>query len=253
LGYSRLMRPPLFRTRFFWGVREPEPFLAHLEGLFGTLKIDSGVFASDSLIVWGRNLGFLDDEAFVAAYQRNAQALHERGILWRTATVIWAARQAARREGGFVELGCYAGTTARILVETVDLGDRPYYLYDLFEHEESHVHHAMPEHGPGLFERVKTRFEDKPNVHVIRGFVPDSFEQGVPDKIAFAHIDMNNAQAELGALEALKDRFVPGAILLFDDFGQIPYREQHLKERAWFAERGIPILELPTGQGLVIW
>jgi len=29
--------------------------------------------------------------------------------------------------------------------------------------------------------------------------------------------------------------------------------QQHIAETEWFARRGIPVLELPTSQGLAIW
>ena len=167
--------------------------------------------------------------------------------------MVWAARQALRREGDFIECGCYKGTSARILVDSVDLGERQYFLYDIFEHNASMNHNAMPDHGEGLFAATQARFADCQNVTVIKGPVPESFSQGLPDKIAFAHIDMNNAPAEIGALEAIEDRLVPGAVIVLDDFGALPYRAQHIAETEWFAKRGVPVLELPTSQGLVIW
>lgn len=239
--------------RFHWWVKEEPKFWESLNSLLGSLRSKRGIYSSDSLIVWGRNLGFLDDAAFLKAWDENAKAPHERGILWRTAVLVWAARQALRRDGGFIECGCYAGTSMKIVMETVDLASRDVFLYDLFDHSETMVHHAMPDHGPDLYERVKARFSDRPNVSVIQGYVPQSFELGVPDKICFAHIDMNNAPAEIAALEALAPRLVPGAVIVLDDFGQLPYEPQHVEERAWFANRGVPILELPTGQGVVIW
>jgi predicted O-methyltransferase YrrM len=99
---------------------------------------------------------------------------------------------------------------------------------------------------------VKQRFADMPNVTVIKGAVPESFSQGTPEKIAFLHIDMNNAEAELGALEALYDRITPGAVIVFDDYGWLAYREQKIVEDKFFAARGNQILELPTGQGILI-
>jgi predicted O-methyltransferase YrrM len=239
--------------RYHWGVKDGPKFWESLHNLRETLNLTDGVFSADALIVWGRNLGFLDDEAFVAAWAEHAKEPHEKGILWRTAVLVWAARQAMRRDGDFVECGCYAGTSMRIVLDTVDVSSRRVFLYDLFEHSEEMAHHAMPEHGPDLFERVQARFAAMPNVSVIRGFVPDSFTQGVPDKVCFAHIDMNNAPAEIAALEALESRLVPGAVIVLDDYGQLPYMAQHLEERAWFASRGVPILEMPTGQGVIIW
>jgi predicted O-methyltransferase YrrM len=240
-------------SKYHWGVKDYPKFWENVEGIRGSLKVDSGIFSSDALIVWGRNLGFLDDEAFVQAWDRHAKAPHERGILWRTAVLVWAARQALRRDGDFVECGCYAGTSMRIVMDAVDLSSRRVFLYDIFEHSPEMAHHAMPDHGPDLYGQVQDRFSAMPNVSVVKGFVPDSFALAAPEKISFAHIDMNNAPAEIAALEALETRLAPGAVIVLDDYGQLPYEAQHLEERAWFARRGVPILELPTGQAVIIW
>lgn len=247
------MQGPKFLGDFFWGIGDPDKFRTGLHLLMDSASMKAGWFTGDNLIAFGRNLGFLDDRRFIEAWKTHTGAHHERGLIWRTAVVVWAARQALRREGGFVECGCYKGTTSRIMLDACDITDREFYLYDLFEHDPSMEHHAMPEHGEELFPWVKARFASFPNVRVIQGYVPDSFQQGVPDKVAFAHIDMNNATAELAALDALEHRLVPGAVIVLDDFGAIPYRKQHLLETEWFAKRGVPVLELPTSQGLVIW
>jgi hypothetical protein len=244
---------PFFQGSFFWGLADPKAFARNVEGLVEASRIKGGWFTGDNLIAFGRTLGFLGDTRFIEAWNAHAQTNQERGILWRSVVVCWAARQALRREGDLVECGCYKGTTPRILLDAVDVGERQFFLYDLFEHDPSMPHHAMPEHGPDLFEFVTRRFEAFANVHVIQGSVPDSFAQGLPERIAFAHIDMNNAPAELGALEALESRLVPGAVIVLDDYGALPYRAQHVAEKAWFADRGIPVLELPTSQGLAIW
>lgn len=247
------MRPPSYRSKYFWGVRDPEAFDKGIDQLVAASNVGSGWYASDNLIAIGRNLGFIDDARFIEAYKTHAKNYFERGILWRTATVVWGARQASRLEGGYIECGCYKGTSALIMLDSVDLGDREVFLYDLFEHDESMGHHAMPEHGPDLFEQVTARFADRPNVKVVKGWIPQSFEQGLPERIAFAHIDMNNAEGEIAALEAIEDRLVPGAVIVLDDFGANPYRTQHVIETQWFQKRGRFVLELPTSQGLVIW
>lgn len=242
-----------YRSQFFWGVQDMAGFQASLDGLMAAARVKQGWFAGDNLIAFGRNLGFLNDERFITAWDTHAKLAHERGVMWRTATVVWAARQALRRDGDFIECGCYKGTSARILIDSVDVSERRYFLYDLFEHDAAMNHNAMPEHGAGLFDFVNERFSAFPNVSVIKGPVPESFSQGLPEKIAFAHIDMNNAPAEIGALDAIEDRLVPGAMIVLDDFGALPYRAQHIAETEWFAKRGISVLELPTSQGLAIW
>jgi hypothetical protein len=242
-----------YRSPFFWGVADREAFQASLDGLMAASRIKVGWFSGDNLIAFGRNLGFMNDERFMTAWDTHAKLPHERGVMWRTATVVWAARQAMRRGGDLIECGCYKGTSARILIDSVDVSERRYFLYDLFEHDEAMSHNSMPEHGEGLFDVVKARFSAFENVTVIKGAVPESFSQGLPEKIAFLHLDMNNAPAEIGALDALEDRLVPGAMIVLDDFGALPYRAQHIAETEWFGKRGIPVLELPTSQGLAIW
>ena len=130
--------------------------------------------------------------------------------------------------------------------------DKSFYLYDLFEHDESMAHHDMPEHSTELFDQVRERFADLPNVIVTKGLVPQILYEVAPEKIAFLHIDMNNAEAEIGALEYLWDRVVPGASIVLDDYGWLAYRAQKTAEDPFFAARGYQVLELPTGQGLVI-
>ena len=96
------------------------------------------------------------------------------------------------------------------------------------------------------------KFRDVPNVRVIRGIVPDCLAQESPEKIAFLHIDLNSPAAEVAALEVLFDRVVPGGCVVFDDYGWHLFRKQKIAEDAFMAARGYRILELPTGQGLVI-
>jgi len=237
----------------FCGTKNPEAFHEGIQRALDQIP-PQGVFLGDNLFTFGRNLSFLDDEAFMAAVARHAETLVEKAVIWRTHVVCWAARRALRLQGDLVECGCYKGVTARIVADVVALGatGRRFYLYDLFEHDAAMAHHAMPEHSRELYDQACRRFADMPNVHVIKGKVPDSFAQGAPDRIAFLHLDMNSAAAELGALEALFARMAPGAAIVFDDYGWLAYRDQKTAEDEFFARLGYQILELPTGQGLLI-
>jgi hypothetical protein len=242
-------------TNLFFGVKDTAKFSLGISALLQSLNGPNGHFAGDNLVSIGRNLSFLTDEAFMRAFRAHAQTNVEKAIIWRIFTVAWAAHNAMRLEGDLVECACYKGVTARIVCDYVDFAaraDRKYFLYDLFEHDASMPHHTMPEHGEGLFAQVKARFADLPNVVVTQGRVPDSFAQAAPDKIAFMHLDLNNADAEIGVLEQLWDRMVPGAVLILDDYGWLGYRPQKLAEDPWLAKRGYKVLELPTGQGMVI-
>lgn len=244
-----------YLTNMFFGVRDRSKFFSAINAAIQALNSTTGVFAGDNLFTHSRNLSFLTDPEFMRAYNTHATTDVEKGIIWRIAVVAWAARNGMRLQGDLVECACYKGVTARIVCDYIDFAaqtGRKYYLYDLFEHDETMPHHHMPEHSGTLFDQVKRRFADLPNVVVTQGRVPDSFAQAAPEKIAFMHLDLNNAEAEVGTLEVLFDRMVPGAMMVLDDYGWLGYRAQKLAEDPWLEKRGYRVLELPTGQGLLL-
>ena len=103
-----------------------------------------------------------------------------------------------------------------------------------------------------IYEDVVRKFAVMPHVKVIRGFVPDTFKITIPERIAFLHIDLNSPAAEIAVLEHLFHHVVSGGYIVFDDYGWKPFKKQRDAENQFMAERGYFILELPTGQGLVI-
>ncbi len=242
-----------FLSAAFYGVNNPA-FSEAIQRAVNNAH-PNGIFTGDNQIAIGRNLGFLEDAKFMAARQRHALTDQEQSIVWRNYVQCWAARSVITRKivGDFVECGCYKGVSAAIVCDYVDFkqSGRHFYLYDLFEHDTSMVHHALPEHGADLFDAVKARFADYPNVIATKGFVPDILDKVSPSVVSFLHVDLNNAPAEVGALDRLFDRVSPGGIVLFDDYGWLAYRAQKDAEDPWLAARGYQVLELPTGQGLV--
>jgi O-methyltransferase len=239
----------------FYNVQDFPKFFNSIQSAINSLHGPAGLYTGDNLFTFHRNLSFLDDRKFVESHNAHASNQFEHSSLWRLAVVLWGFRHGLRLEGDFVECACYRGISARVICDTVgfqDFKDRHYYLYDLFDHDPNLPHHAMPEHGKDLFTEVKQRFASFPNVTVTQGAVPEVLADVAPQKIAFMHLDLNNPNAEIGALEVLFDRMVPGAVMVLDDFGWLYYRAQSEVEIPWFAARGYSVLELPTGQGLVI-
>lgn len=242
-------------TAEFFGLINGNNFIDGVQQAVNSINGQDGIYTGDNLFTYHRNLGFLEDELFMKAFHAHATTAIEKAVLWRMSTVLWGVRNGLRLEGDFVECACYKGTTVRIVCDAVDFAshaDRHYYLYDLFDHDPSLPHHAMPEHSKQLYASVKKRFSDFNNVTVTQGRVPEVLAEVAPKKIAFMHLDMNNAEAEIGALEVLFERMVPGAVLILDDYGWLGYRAQKLAEDPWLAKYGYRVLELPTGQGLLV-
>ena len=163
--------------------------------------------------------------------------------------------------GDFVELGVYKGFYSAVLVDYLRFGacPRELYLVDSFaglpdDWSDPHERDTINPHydWDGTYEAVQQRFAAHANVHVIKGVVPEILESGMPEQIAFLHLDLNAAKAERAAIEKLGPRVVDGGIVLMDDFGRIEHRTLCETLDAWWREQGHTVLELPTGQGMVI-
>lgn len=221
------------------------------------------IYLNDMLISIWKNLSFRADENFMQAYNSSITNEQERSLFWRLHTLAWAAQNALQVEGDFVECGVLKGFCSEVIFKYTQFEkqSKQAFLYDTFST-------TLPEETSSQYERenwqyrvdgesdaytqVCQKFALYKNVHIVRGIIPYSFKQKVPKKIAFLHIDLNSAKAEMLALEHLFDRVSVGGYIVFDDFGWDINANQTNAELAFLKERNHRILELPTGQGLVI-
>jgi hypothetical protein len=242
---------------FYWMTEAQQQELA--AALQTITRIYPRYFAMDMLITMDRNMGFLEDAPFMQAINEEARSDQDRSLIWRLHVLCWCAMNALKLEGDFVECGVYQGFSTAVVAKYVRFGEqrREWYLYDTFAgipEDQLNIGHENPQPytAPGLFESARQRFAGYPNIHVVRGRVPEVLAQQSPAAIAFMHLDLNSAAAEVAALERLYDRLVVGGYLVLDDYGWYAYRQQKAEEDPFFRSRGTTVLELPTGQGLVI-
>jgi predicted O-methyltransferase YrrM len=241
----------------FWGLQGNPEAEAALRALVAAAAIGDPAgpwFIADNLITFGHAHGFLADPRFVGAVLAEQPSQVERAIAWRTHTLCWAAESCLSVVGDYMECGTYEGYSMAVVLRYLGgLTGRQCWLYDLFDPQGGTGEgQRLPAHGAELFEKVRARFSAWRNVRVIRGKVPDALDATEPPCIAFVHIDMNNPLAERGALEVLFDRISRGGMILFDDYGWTGYHEQKAVADAFMREHELAVLELPTGQGLVV-
>lgn len=216
-------------------------------------------FAGDMMLTFHRNMGFFEDARFMQAINEEAADEREKSLVWRLHVLCWFAHQALRAEGDFVECGVFRGFSTIVAARMLDFGrsGRQWYLYDTFTGipaDQLNAQESSPElyAAPGLYEACVKRFAPYPNIHVVRGRIPEVLAGRSPARVAFAHLDLNSALAESAAFEFFRERFAPGAVVLLDDYGWRGFRPQKLVADEFFGSLNRPILELPTGQGVVI-
>jgi len=218
---------------------------------------DSGatIFCSDNLITWNKNYSFLRDEGFKNDLENPLTSSHEKSIIWRTYILLYFAEMASIVPGDFLELGCHVGSTAMQVIKKIDFQKigKQYYLYDLFEWNEGDEHTQFEGHkNPNMYLDVLEKFSSEKYVHIIKGKVPEVMLIEAPKKIAFAHIDMNHPVPEKGALIHILPKLTKGGIIIFDDYGWWGYSAQKIAIDEVLIQHSLSVLELPTGQGVLI-
>lgn len=219
------------------------------------------VFVGAGMATWQKTPPFLDDERFLALEQKYATLLPIANWHWNLQVVAWAVQRTRQVPGDLVELGVFKGHTTAFTAEYVDFQTWPkrWFLFDTFDGiPDDQVDPGWEQvnkdvyKGTYQYEEVVERFRPFPNIEVIQGRVPEVLHDRCPERISFLHIDLNNTTAELAALELLLDRISPGGVLILDDYCWASARAQFEAERAWFRERGLHVLPLPTGQGVFV-
>lgn len=243
-------------------------------------------YDADSLVVYGKNVGFLHDPKFIAAYQRGMNSGHCIGrppgsdldihIEWRVAVCCWAARHAAKLRGDFVECGVNTGIFSLAVCEYVDFNslDKSFYLFDTFEgipidqmsdkeksirktnvvspDGKSTAPSKYNEMYPQCYEIAARNFAPFPRAHLVRGTVPESLSAVNIESVAYLSIDMNIAYPERAAIERFWPKLSSGAIVVLDDYAWQAHAEQKATLDEFTRDVGVEILTLPTGQGLII-
>lgn len=213
------------------------------------------------------NVDFMSDPKFARAYARGVQATEkDHNIHWRTHILTWAATNAMKIPGDFVECGVNRGAESSAILTYVDWnathGARKYYLMDTFQglvpelvnDDERAIGRLEMFDGiyPECYEQTKQNFEEFDDVVMIRGTIPDTLPQNKSTQIAFMHIDMNCAAPEVAAMRYFWPKVERGGIVVLDDYAYYGYQPQKDAMDALGREIGFMVASLPTGQGLVV-
>lgn len=210
---------------------------------------------------------FMQDRKFREAYKKGvstgALRTHPSDIHWRAYIACWAAQRAMHLKGDFVECGVSLGLLSRTVVDYVDFGNsgKRFFLFDTYEGIPSEVF-TDAEKSNGLnkvefgyqdcYQQVCETFSPFKNVRVIKGKVPRSLYTCDIPSVAYLSIDMNNAVSEIAAVSFFWDKLVPGAIVVLDDYAYSDqFSEQHDSWDDFARSKGVSILTIPTGQGLI--
>ena len=158
--------------------------------------------------------------------------------------------------GDTAECGVYEGAGSYLIAHHAAGFGRLHHLFDSFEGL------SEPEGLDGTYwkrgamcvpeERVRERLRDLDNVRFWQGWIPERFYEVADRQFSFLHVDVDLYQPTLDSVAFFYPRMSRGGLMLFDDYGfaTCPGARRAIDE--FFAGKGEPIIDLPTGQAFVM-
>lgn len=248
LKLPAIVRTPIFLLRNLRFYRLPRriPFTFDADGM-ATSAIPS----------------FLNRSEFVSAYFRMrvaSRAVVDPGLQWRVHQAMWCAANCMKIDGDFVECGTGKGLMMSAVLDSLpnwNTSIKRLLLFDTFSPFgiDPSSGKNLEEHGvrgtyASSIEEVAQNFSEWQRVELIQGFLPETLAQGNIEKIAFLHVDLNHAPAEVAVVRALWSSIQRGGIMLLDDYAQVQQQNDAMNQLA--KELSFEILTTASGQGIVV-
>ena len=252
----------MLRVRLKWFFNHYQQ-ITNDTGIYNEELHGAPTYKTDGLIT-SNNADFIREPRFAAAYQKAAetQPWENFSLQWRTYVVCWFADQVKHLAGDFVECGVNTGAYAAAVINYTRLNatEKKFFLLDTFKGlDESLVSEEEKKAGisryihayKDVYDQVVRTFSPFPNVRIIRGRVPDTLPQCTAEKICYLSIDMNCVEPEIAAIHYFWSKVVAGGVIILDDYGFPMHIHQKEAFDKFALEKGVTILSLPTGQGII--
>jgi hypothetical protein len=199
-------------------------------------------------------MGFLDEpkfeRSFESALSEVPSILKEQflGIKYRAHIATWAATQALRVPGDFIEIGVWWGVLSKTILEynSPQISSKQFYLVDPWGGL------VGTRYSENILSKIEHRFKDYSNVELVKGLAPQILSSIQIDKIAYLSIDMNSFQAEVDSLKYLYPLLSPGAVVYLDDYAHLDCSQVRKEVGAFLDVKGENLLVFPSGNAIFI-
>jgi hypothetical protein len=224
---------------------------------FGRYRLAEGVAGLISpnclLSEYGRR--WIKDAEFLRAMEAfegwgNRRALDRK---WMLRELLKLARPLP---GDTAECGTWRGGSSWLICKGIQGSGKTHHAFDSFQGLSA----PQPRDGSHFKagelavreEDFRARLKEFDYLRVYAGWIPSRFPEVQDRTFSFVHIDVDLYQPTRDSIEFFYPRVVPGGVLLLDDYGFeiCPGAREAADE--FLAGRAEPLLELPTGQGLVL-
>ena len=162
----------------------------------------------------------------------------------------------SKLQGAMAEVGVYKVGRAAMICEAKC--DKELFLFDTFEGlkdtNELDIQHDGCRFSSGdfsaSFEDVKQFLSKYQNVHLLKGYFPESAQPVTRKKFCFVHLDVDTYQSTKAALHFFYNRMNKGGIILSHDYGTAIGVTKAIND--FFKEKPEVIIQVSNKQCLII-
>lgn len=179
---------------------------------------------------------------------------------WKNYERRWNLNQVLRLvasvPGNLAECGVFEGASARQLCRFATRHGRRVDLFDSFQGL------SAPQQNDGTFwnagglsaseEKVRGNLREFDCFETFPGWIPEAFPKAADRQYAFAHIDVDLEQPTFDSIAFFYPRMPAGGVILLDDHGYESCPGARKAALDFMADKPEPVLDLSTGQGLII-
>ena len=233
---------------------------------------DLGVlsFAADELST--RNLATFQTAQFEATFQKcidvdsrlllgSFENPLDKAFRWRLHILLQTAKASLSKDSVFLDLGCGSGMIAAALLyeysSIMYQMNISYYMFDSFvgAHPNDRSTHSYRRDDLAQETALDLSYKYANIVKIHVGYLPDTLSHLSLEDIKrcrFISLDLNSAAPEIKTLELILQYLPSGCIIILDDFCNPGSIEQNTLHSAFCQNKSLPLLHLPTGQGMII-
>jgi len=172
-------------------------------------------------------------------------------------------RSIADVPGDVAECGTRNGKSALFMLEVLP-SNRALFLFDSFEGlsdptpgADSLASSIKPGTNERIFHnnepnKVFELFEARSNVHIMKGWIPDRFDEVADRTFSMVHVDVDLYAPTRDSFEFFYDRLSPHGMMICDDYGSGSYPGARKAMDEFFQSRPETPVELPQGQAFIV-
>lgn len=158
--------------------------------------------------------------------------------------------------GDTAECGAYLGATSYLICQKAQVLGKSHSIFDSFEGL------SAPDAADGGYwsggdltaaeSQVRANLAGFDCFELYKGWIPERFPEVADRRFCFVHVDVDLYQPTRDSVAFFYPRLVPGGLLVCDDYGfsTCPGARRAVDE--YMADRPEPVLQVPTGQGVII-